>query len=405
MTETTLFAFVEDFLDEGPDAFRRIADLSVDSVAAAFAYHSARDVLPHAGSRRIRFMESGALRFRPDVSLYPDLRGVPFDTGISEALDPLEMVRDGLTDIGKQLQAWVVLGHSTGVGTLNPSLTVENAHGDRLITSLCPANPTARSYFKALVADLGGRGIARILCESLDFPTADHGYHHERWFIPLSETTRFLLACCFCQHCMAEAHRQDVDATQVRQSVRDFIDQAVGDDDPLLTIPLTPQVIVEACGAEAMRYVLSRQASVTGAVAEVAATAARVGARLAYIDLTGARLIGDTRGASHADECWRFGINPSEVASLVDDYLALGYRLEPASLSAQLNAYRSHLDDGARLGCVVRPGPPDVSGAEQLEALLTAVSDSGCSSLGLYAYGFMRLRDLDRLRHALENFG
>ena len=106
------------------------------------------------------------------------------------------------------VHAWTIFLHTDRPDEHQDCVT-RNAFGDRYPSDLCPANPDARAYARALVADVARYDVASIIAESLHYHVLEHGYHHERYFIELGAKARYLLGLCFCEHCLdARASRR-----------------------------------------------------------------------------------------------------------------------------------------------------------------------------------------------------
>ena len=84
-------------------------------------------------------------------------------------------------------------------------LRTADAFGDRYVTELCPANPDVRIYARALAVEVARVGVETIVAESLHYHPLEHGYAHERYFVPLGPRARYLLGLCFCRHCLVAA--------------------------------------------------------------------------------------------------------------------------------------------------------------------------------------------------------
>ena len=118
---------------------------------------------------------------------------------------------------GLTVRAWTVFLHNGALAAAHPDCAPENAYGDRYVTDLCPANPDVRAFARALAADVAGLGVATICAESLHYHPLEHGYAHERYFVPLGPRSRFLLGLCFCPHCLEAARSDGVDGEEVRR--------------------------------------------------------------------------------------------------------------------------------------------------------------------------------------------
>ena len=170
-------------------------------ITVAAAYHDGRDVFPHNPVRKVRFLESGAVFFEPG----PALRGARLQPPVSEAAHVLPALVDAAGRRGFGVRAWTVFLHNGALAEAHPDCAPENAFGDRYLTDLCPAHPDVRAYARALAADVARLDVATICSESLHYHGLEHGYAHERYFVPLGPRARYLLGLCFCEHCLAAA--------------------------------------------------------------------------------------------------------------------------------------------------------------------------------------------------------
>ena len=109
---------------------------------------------------------------------------------------------------GLAVSCWTVCLHNTRLGMLHPQAVTRNAFGDPNYYNLCPSNPDARAYVRALVADVTATYRPdRIELESPCFMGFAHEYHHEKDGVGLTPEDDFLLSLCFCDSCLARAPR------------------------------------------------------------------------------------------------------------------------------------------------------------------------------------------------------
>src|SRR5207302_8560989 len=84
--QTSIFMFATDLRNEGVetvlDNVQHRGGLGGITIAAA--YHEGRDVFPHNPVSKVRFLESGAIFFRPDEARWRGMRLLP---PVSEAAD------------------------------------------------------------------------------------------------------------------------------------------------------------------------------------------------------------------------------------------------------------------------------------------------------------------------------
>jgi hypothetical protein len=380
--DTSIFAFATDLADEGIETVLDNVEHrgGLGGVTVAAAYHEGRDVFPHNPVRRVRFLESGAVFFPPG----PALRAVRMQPPVSEAADVLPEAIAAAGRRGLAVRAWTVFLHNGALAAAHPECAPENAFGDRYITELCPAHPDARAYARALAADIAALGVAGISSEALHYLGVEHGYAHERYFVPLGARVRYLLGLCFCEHCLAAARAAGVDGDSARRSAREAIELAFAGDDP---------------GGEPERdeYARVREQVVTSLVAEVADAAGET--PFEFIELSGA-VKGYADGRPTGDPsptlAWQLGVDVEAVAAASDGLQAMGYAADPAWIARDLDTYGR-----AAVSVIFRPSIPDSESAEQLRAKVDLARDRGLGRVDFYHYGLMRLDALDWIHAAL----
>ena len=404
--ETSVFVFASDLVDEGLGAvLDNVAGRAgLGGVTMAAAYHHGRDIFPHNPRRRVRFLEGGAVFFRPNPDRYSGLKLQPRVSRLAERSDVLADLRREAAARSLAVRAWTVFLHNYNLGEAHPECACRNAFGDPVLTDLCPANPDVRSYVRALSADIAASGAATVVAESLHYHGLEHGFHHERYFIDLGALGRYLLGLCFCEHCLAAARGRGVNAVGLREAVRAELQRRF-DADPG---PEGPERLGELVGAfadgELAAYLDARVETVATLVREAARAAAGEGAGFAFIDLSGAvkgYATGRPQGEPAPSIAWQFGIDVAAVAAACGQVEAIGYAADPERLELDLAAYRSIVERHGRLSVILRPMAPDCDSAENLARKLAVARELGVAEVGFYHYGFMRLRSLDLIRAAL----
>src|ERR671933_238846 len=225
--QTSMLTFATDLHDEGLDVVLGNVQqrAGVDGLTLAVAYHDAPDLFPHNPLHKVRYLEGGAVFFRPDESRYEDLQLQPHVAELARTVDPLDDLCTAAGERGMDVNAWVVFLHNDRLGFAHPECSTQNAFGDRYLTDLCPSNPEVRAYARALASDVARYRVSTIFAESLHFHGLTHGYHHERYFEELGPIGIYLLGVCFCTHCLAAARRAEVDVETVHRSVRDELER------------------------------------------------------------------------------------------------------------------------------------------------------------------------------------
>jgi hydrogenase/urease accessory protein HupE len=380
--DSSIFCFATDLADEGIETVLDNVEHrgGLGGVTVAAAYHEGRDVFPHNPVRKVRFLESGAVFFPPG----PALRAARLQPPVSEAAHVLPEAVLAAERRGLAVRAWTVFLHNGALATAHPECAPENAFGDRYVTELCPANPDARAYARALAADIAALGVAGICSEALHYLGLEHGYAHERYFVPLSARVRYLLGLCFCKHCLAVARGAGIDGEAVRREARKTIEHAFAGNDP-------------GGEPECDDYVEVRGQIVTSLVAEVAEAAGET--PFEFIELSGAvkgYADGKPTGDPSPSIAWQLGVGVDTVAAACDGIEAIGYAADPDWVARDLDAYGD-----TAVSVIFRPSTPDCGSAANLRAKVDLARDRGLRRVDFYHYGLMRLDALDWIRSAL----
>lgn len=401
-----MLAFATDLYDEGFDTVLGNVQerAGVDGLTIAVAYHDARDLFPHNPVHKVRYLEGGAVFFRPDESRYEGRQLQPRVAELARAGDPLGDLCAAAGERGMSVNAWVVFLHSDRLGFTHPECATQNAFGDRYLTDLCPSNPEVRAYARALTSDVARYEVSTIFAESLHFHGLAHGYHHERYFEELGTIGTYLLGLCFCVHCLEAARRIGVDAEMVHRSVRDELERRFADGDGSGgSEELTRGFLAAFGGEQLLEYIDARLETVTSLAAEVSA-AAGADTSVAFLDLSGAEkgfATGHPTGDAAPTIGWQMGVDVAALAETCDTIEATGYAADPSRLSLDLDAYQPLLADTSRLGVMLRPMPPDCRSADNLVAKVALARERGLKRIDFYHYGFCRLRSLDWIRESL----
>ncbi|MGN6564883.1 MAG: hypothetical protein ACTHMU_19665 [Thermomicrobiales bacterium] len=404
-----IFMFATDLHDEGFDAVLDNVQqrAGLHGVSLACAYHHARDIFPHNPVRRVRFLEGGTVFFQPDPARYAGLRIAPQVSRLAQEVDILAELVARAERRGLAVRAWTVFLHNSTLGERHPDCAIHNAFGDPYITALCPAHPDVRAYARALAADLAGRGVTAILAEALGYAAFDHGYHHERSFIPLSPVVRFLLGLCFCEHCASAIGRQGVDVARLRQFTQtQLLAVLAGEPHILPDGPATWGTLAGLADGELGRFLIARQAIVTSLAQEVTTAVEQAGsARFVVMDMAGAAkgyATGQPAGDPAPASAWQDGLDLPALSRTCHGIEAIGYTQDPERLRLDLDAYGHTLAPGTPLAVALRPMLPDCDTTANLAAKVAEARQAGVGWLDFYHYGFIQLPVLDRIREAMQ---
>jgi hypothetical protein len=404
------YLFAHDVLAETVDVvIDRLEQAGLDGAVMAAAYHHSRDVFPHNPGRKVAYLEGGTVYFRPDFGRYSDARLTPRVASIAGDSDPLGMLCEAGQRRGIDVSAWVVVMHNSRLGFAAPDCAPQTALGDPLLNTLCPAHPSVRAYAEALVGDVARYGLTSIKLEALSYMPFDHGYHHERSFVPLSPNIRFLLGVCFCEHCMTHARSMNVDAERVRARVADLIGAVLeSSNNETNEMEVEEDRLRAECDAELGRYLDARLEVITSLAERITAAAHSVSSatRVMFLDLSGA-LLGYTSGRptterTAASIAWRDGIDVPAVAQHCDGLGMLGYFADSDRLDHEVSAYQQVMPADRQLEVLLRPMSPDSRSADELAAKVGVLHRRGIREIGFYHYGLMRLESLGWISHALR---
>lgn len=404
--ERSIFAFATDLHGEGLEAVldnvQRRAGL--DAITVATVYHDARDLFPHNPQSRMRFLEPGATYFRPDPSRYEHLKLQPRVSRLVEAGDVIADLVHAAARRGVAVHAWTVYLHTDWLRDGSAEQVERNAFGDPFLTELCPANPDVRAYVVALTGDIARLGVSSIVAESLHYHPLEHGYHHERYFLPLGAVTRFLLGLCFCEHCLAAARAHGCDAKAVRRFAQAEI-QRVFDGAADTSVSLEEAEARALAGGELGAFLDARAERVASLVGEAAAAAEANGARFTFMDASGAikgYADGLPTGGPATEIAWRLGVDLQAIAQACGRLEAIAYAAQPERVALDLSAYRRCLPPDGALSAAMRPTLPDCDSAANLAEKLSVARELRLERVDFYHYGFAPLSVLDRIREAIE---
>jgi hypothetical protein len=399
MTDLTMFAFPSDMLDEGPDAaLDRIAGAGMHGISLAALYHDGRDLLPHNPRVRVKFQEDGAAFFGFDETRFGRIKPIRSAGGT-----PFDQVRDAAHSRGLTTTAWAVFLHNTSLGRRNVDAVTRNVFGDPQLTSLCPANPAAAEYALATAAAIADSGVDALNAEGLHYLPLEHGYHHERYFLRIGPIDRLLLGICFCPHCCDRAAKRGVDVATLVAGVRDRLERVFATAAAFDPEPDAPDRVAALWGGALSEFLASREATVTELAAAVHDTLRARSIKFIFNDPAGALRKPGT-DTLESDESWRLGIDATAIAAVCDEIQVLGYSVDPAVVERDVDDYLRRTGSTVSLRVALRPTFPDCESTENLaEKLRRLRKKPRVGAFDFYAYDFMRLDELDRVRDAVAD--
>lgn len=365
-----------------------LGDLGLTAISLAASYHAGKFIQPGNTRQRVSFPEDGCIYFHPQLS-YPRLKPkVAACTQNDDVLDTLS--RRG--DI--QINAWTVLCHNSRLGLEQPHATVRNAFGDSYPYSLCPVNPDVREYGITLCADLVRHyPVAQLLLETPGFLTYSHGYHHEFAQVELNACLEAWLGLCFCEHCIAGASQEGIDAIGLKQ-------QATRRIDGLLTANGTPTADMAqswlladlAQQPELVAFLQWRCRQLTQFVADIAAA---VGNRASL------KIIPTTQ-RPHATAFWE-GTDLCSIARVCDGLELPLYQPSADAMLCDAEDVIHRVGSVDSLSAILRPGWPDMTSESQLLDSVQHLKRLGIRDIAFYHFDMLRPVNFDWLKHALRD--
>lgn len=219
--KTSVFLYPWDVVGD-PDAPARIADLGVQQVTLASAYHSTRALTPRHPARRIVTAEHAAVLYPPDAERWAGRALRPYEQAWVASDDPFAEAADALAGAGLEVHSWVVLAHNSRLGAEHPRTSVVNAYGDLYPWAPCIAQPEVRAYLVDLAAEAAVRDGARgTELESCGWYGFAHLHAHDKvGGVGLGDAAQYLMSLCFCSACRAGYAGQGLDAEQLGVAVR-----------------------------------------------------------------------------------------------------------------------------------------------------------------------------------------
>ncbi|MGY1453027.1 hypothetical protein [Streptomyces sp. SS8] len=204
-----------------PAAARRIADLGVEQVTLASAYHSTRALTPRHPRHRVVAARHSAVYHPIDPARWEGRRLRPYAQDWVAGEDPYGEAAAALADAGLEVHSWVILAHNTRLGGEHPDLTVRNAYGDRYPWAPCIAREEVRAYAAALAAEAAVRPGARgVELESCGWYGLGHlSAHDKTGGVRLDGAGQYLMSLCFCPECEAGYAGHGADPGRLRGAV------------------------------------------------------------------------------------------------------------------------------------------------------------------------------------------
>ncbi|MFG2823005.1 hypothetical protein ACGFX4_26680 [Kitasatospora sp. NPDC048365] len=339
-----------------PAAPAAVAELGLQQVTLASAYHSTRALTPRHPTRRIVTARHSAVYYPPATERWRGRALRPHGQSWIPSVDPFGDAADALTAAGLEVHAWVVLAHNSLLGQAVPRCTVENAYGERYPWALCIAQEEVVEYCASLAAEASVRPGARgVELESCGWYGLAHLHAHDKiGGVGLGPVGQLLMSLCFCPAC----ERGYGLGEKLRAAVREALE------------PLWRGAPEPAGGSEA-----DGPAALLGPGPASAVLAHRLGAarelQRTVVGAVRAAAGPDFRILLHADpDPWRYGANVGVDVGWVLDH-ADGL-VVPAALAARASAAPRRPGTVIAANSTVVAGMgggapvPDVPGADEL---------------------------------------
>lgn len=388
MSYKAIYAYAWDLAETGiADACSGFRRLGLDTVSMAGSYHAGKFLRPHGTAGKVYFPEDGTVYFNADPSRYGAIKPRP-----NTLLESGDVLRQ-LTDRGDMaVNAWLVLLHNTPLGMAHPDSVVRNAFGDPYFYNLCPSAPAARAYAVGLARDVSeSYPVSGLSLESPGFAPYAHGYHHEFALLRSNRWLENQLGLCFCEHCVAAAEAQGIEARRLKAQTAADIQHYLASD-----LDFPPDMAeafwladVQADG-DLRRYLDFRSSVVTSLVTEIRA-AVRPDATVAVIP----SVARPTGGA------WYEGSDLAALAAATGVIEACFYEPSAERVRSDLFDITRRLRGAGRLRGILRPSFPDLASKGEFLGAVEALRAGGVDELAFYNWGHLRAANLAWIGEAL----
>ena len=380
MSLALVYAYPWDFEgDEG--AAERAAALGVDGVAVAASYHAARAARPMHPARPLVQVEHAACYVPVRRAAWAGRRLVPLTPTWVTSDDSFGAARRSLAAVGLPTHAWVVLTHSTALGSAHPDLVVRNAFGDAYSHALCPSSPEVAEYCATLVEEilLAGSvdGLVLEACGPMGFE--HNGLHEKTSLASWSTVQRQLMSLCFCTACSARCADAGLDVAELQRLVRQGVRGQ-------------PESVEQALGRDLAAAFSGMRNTVTAELRRL-------------VTERGAPSVPRPRTTLHAaPDPWATGSFSTVAPKLAEPVDTLVAQCsEPTASADALAALQALGGRRTGLGAFVQ-ATPDWSDERVLESRLHQLRSSGADELHLYHFGLVGRHGLDVLRRMVLAF-
>ncbi|WP_328679295.1 hypothetical protein OG905_31260 [Streptomyces sp. NBC_00322] len=303
---TAAFLYPWDVLGD-PDAAARVADLGVQQVTLAAAYHSTRALTPRHPRHRIVTAQHAAVLYEPDEQRWAGRELRPYAAGDWAVGDAYGEAASALADAGLEVHTWVVLAHNSRLGADHPDTSVVNAYGDRYPWAPCIAQPAVRALLVDLAAEAANRPGARgTELESCGWYGLAHLHAHDKTAgVALGDAAQYLMSLCFCGSCRDGYAGHGLEAELLAAAVRNALEPVWAGAAP------ADAGIEKLLGRELTATTLEFRARTARTLQEAAVTAVRAAAPDGFQVLLHADPVAHHCGANA-------GVDPAHILSVAD---------------------------------------------------------------------------------------
>ncbi len=357
----------------------------LDMISLATSYHAGRFLQARSPLRKAWFPEDGTLYFRPDPKRWEDSRIKPKMADVVEGGDVLAELVKRRDAGGLGVSCWTVCLHNTRLGMLHPETVTRNAFGDPNYYNLCPSNPDARAYVRAVVADVS------------------HGYRPDR--IELESP-------CFMGFATSIIMRRTASASRPRTTSCWRSASATTAWPPPAPTASTPTVSERSCAAGSARLASARHPpAVSPASRPAAPRPSPPGRNSTPMCCVGTApvtsLVAELREATHPDtsvvmldirDGWLGGCDLAAIAAACDGAVLCAYDMTPDEVADLGRAGRAAVGPDKFLGLGFRLFYPEMTGRGDLQARVGAALSAGADGLNFYNYGLVPAARLDWIR-------
>jgi len=361
-----------------------IQELGVNTLTLACSYHAGKFI--SVKQQRVVFPQDGCIYFP------------------AEGFGRLKPLVSDLTAKGPDLlraccgsdiavNAWTVLLHNTRLGQLHPQCISRNLFDDGYPYSLCPAHEDVQEYAAGICSWLTSHYELQALClESPGWLPYSHGYHHEFAQVESNPWLDAMLALCFCQSCMAGASKSGVDMAGLRERLKNRVTGYLQSSVEVEPDMAAAWLMAHCREDEDLANLLTWRCNlVTGLVREIKK----------QTPLETAVYIIPTIQRPHAMAFWE-GSDLSGLAGVCDGIEAPVYQNSPKRILADAWDVIGRTGDVKAVNCILRPGPPDLSGPDQVLQAVAGLREMGVDNISFYNYGMLRPHNLQWMKDALK---